>query len=309
MGRGLDNQAVAVINETISREVKVTNGWTADYGSSPERARSITFDRFGVGGHKRAEYDKFCAPSGMLRPGVDALPHHCGLQQNRSLLRANIAQHNQAMSVPTVPQRQYDQQRDTSYLCTSPSEITAKSHDFMYKIPNRLFDGTRYLPSRERRARAARRGTDTCQLAPVHKKRGVHSLKGTDQLSHTRNAMADELAVIEKELMQMDQPPGSQTTLGATVGGVFYPGRSASAPPMADEFGSFTWNRCGPFGELDRGMPAFRKLDKQRSPFAIPDRNAITWKANNLGGIELPPMLAAAAARSCARGKDRRAEC
>ena len=37
--------------------------------------------------------------------------------------------------------------------------------------------------------------------------------------------------------------------------------------PMADEFGSFAWNRCGPFGELDRGMPAFRKLDKQRSPF------------------------------------------
>ena len=262
MGRGLDNHAVAVNNETISRELKVTNSWTSDYGSSPDHARSITFNRFGVGGHKRAEYDKFCAPSGMIRPGVDALPHHYGLEQNRSLLRANIAQHNQAMSVATVPQQQYDQQRDTSYLCTSPTEITAKSHDFMYKIPNRLFDSGRYLPSRERRARAARRGADTCQLAPVHKRRRVHSLKGTDQLAHTRNAMADELAVVTKELMQMDQPPvttlgmhelmvvaglyrvcmtysvctcswylqGSQMTLGATIGGVFYPGRNASAP-------------------------------------------------------------------------------
>ena len=105
-----------------------------------------------------------------------------------------------------MPQRNYDSPRDVSHLCTSPTEITAKGADFMYKTPNRLFDTERFVPSREQRKRLLQRGGEACRLATMHRsKRNLQPLARA-KLSQNRNALADQLEAIEAELMQIERP-------------------------------------------------------------------------------------------------------
>merc|ERR1712094_156186 len=107
--------------------------------------------------------------------------------------------------------------------CTSPTEITAKAADFMYKTPNRLFDTERFVPSREQHKRLSQKGSETCQLATMHrsKPRGIRSMKKGNKLSQTRQAMASQLEAIESQLQEMEHPKGSQSVMGTTMGGVF----------------------------------------------------------------------------------------
>ena len=106
-----------------------------------------------------------------------------------------------------MPQRHYDSPRDVSHLCTSPTEITAKAADFMYKTPNRLFDTERFVPSREQRKRLLQRGSEACRLATMHRsKRNLQPLARANKLSQCRNALADQLGAIEAELKGIDRP-------------------------------------------------------------------------------------------------------
>lgn len=150
-------------SENVESEEKRKGQWKRKFGN-PAAARSSTFGRLGAGSQRDAEMHKFCEPTGMIRPGVDPLPHHYGLSQNHKLLRANLRQHIDAFSVPTKPKSSYDPIRDTSYM--SPCETTDKDPDFMYRTANRLFNTEKYLPSRERKARVHARAAATLRELP-----------------------------------------------------------------------------------------------------------------------------------------------
>merc|ERR1712072_1341869 len=121
--------------EFVANDKKRLGQWHRKFGASPQRARSVTFGRLGAGSHKGAELYKYCAPSGAIRPGIDPLPHHYSIPQNRKVLRANLQQPLAAQEVPTKPALNYDQRRDTSFM--SITEMMDKDDDFMYRSPNR----------------------------------------------------------------------------------------------------------------------------------------------------------------------------
>jgi len=109
-------QYSGLVNEIVSKEENGQIKWN-QRNPDPVRARNPTFQRVGCEqSQDGAAMNKFRSPTGVIRPGVDPLPHHYEFEQNWKVIRPHVEDHERVFAKATRLRRQYDAKHEPVYM-------------------------------------------------------------------------------------------------------------------------------------------------------------------------------------------------
>jgi len=129
-------QYAILVNENVGCEdnskLKWNNRWP-----DPVKARNATFERVGCQqSQEGSPYSNFRSETGVIRPGVDPLPHHYKIEQNWKVIRPHVADHERVFANGTKPRRRFDPKHEPLYM--SIADITDKDEDFRLRAAKLL---------------------------------------------------------------------------------------------------------------------------------------------------------------------------